>query len=188
MKTGIKLITFFLFIGSIIFIASHLITWLIPALITLEASYAELPPELMVTEADLIFAGEVQAISDSRWNQDSGDYWVEGLPYHQVTFFVTHHLKGNIEKEVVVTILGNNPSESITAQAVMPSPHTLQIGDEALIFARQTTLTWRGEKSVLAIMLLGNPATSIALKTGEGYQTTNGMTYNLVELSAELNR
>ena len=38
-------------------------------------SYASVPIDLQIEEADIIFAGTITAVSGTHWNQDSGEYW-----------------------------------------------------------------------------------------------------------------
>lgn len=55
---------------------------------------------MMIKNADVIVAGKVIAIGETRWNQDSGQYWeetfqygayetiVSALPYYEITMSV----------------------------------------------------------------------------------------------------
>lgn len=150
--------------------------------VRIEASYAEYPVETMITEADEIFLGRVTEISTTRWNQENGQYWVEGLPYHQVALSIIRPIVGERTDEIVLTVIGNNPLDS-GQDIVMESDNSLRIGDEVIVFARETEFVWRKPERVPAIMFMGSPRTSIMIKEEDGlYHSINGDVYSLEDL------
>ncbi|VAW31134.1 hypothetical protein MNBD_CHLOROFLEXI01-4461 [hydrothermal vent metagenome] len=152
--------------------------------ITMEASYVEYPVETMIMEADIIFLGQVAAVSETRWNQENGQYWNDGLPYHEVTLSVIRPIAGELEDEVRLTIIGNNPLDK---EFVLESNHALKANDEIVIFARDTEFTWREPKRIPAIMFMGSPNTSILAKGEDGlYYSVNGDSYSLDDLINEV--
>ena len=69
-----------------------------PEQVTADVSYQSLPFAEMARAAELVVAGQVTAVSETRWNQDSGAFWEESnidaqgletvdsaLPYYEVT-------------------------------------------------------------------------------------------------------
>lgn len=124
--------------------------------------------EELLKGADLIFAGKVLAISPTRWNQDSGEYWTEtteegmttegeqlttthsAWPIYEVELSVIQPIVDEIgvSQEVVLTLLGKSPIDTVTsdtASDVQVDAETvnLQIGQELIVFAMQTDLAWR---------------------------------------------
>lgn len=149
--------------------------------VTVQASYVEYPVETMLTEAPIIFVGQVVEISETRWNQDSGEFWAGGLPYHQVTLAVVQTIAGEVEEKATLTVIGNHPLDD---EAAMQSDHSWRVGDEMVVFARQTELTWREPERMSALMLMGSPQSSVLLKGEDGlYHAASGEAYTLADLS-----
>ena len=119
-------------------------------------------PEDVIERADAIFVGKVLSISPTHWNQDSGNYWEEvtkeeeyetkhtAMPVHEVEMEVTQLFvdEVGINGNVVLTVIGKSPVDNLTTAAdtvqLIGSPdHMLAVGEEALIFGRQTEIAWR---------------------------------------------
>lgn len=157
-----------------------------------EMTYANVPFEEMLTEANVIVAGKIADIGKTMWNQDSGAYWEEvikdangettihALPYYEVTILPERLLADSLgisDGQLVVTVLGTSPTDhQPTAQ-----DFNLQSGDEIIAFVRQGEIAWwngkviydtetssfeSGRKPVLLFM--GNPANSYLLKGQDG--------------------
>lgn len=139
------------------------------------AAYAEMSFNERLTQAEAIFSGIVTEVSPTRWNQDSGAYWQEvdergeqvrqALPLYTVTLAVQESLAGAtpLDKFVTLTIVGSSPLDKGFDSAERP----LQTGDEVVILARQTELTWR-DGTRLVWYLLGNPYESYLVKSADG--------------------
>lgn len=161
--------------------------WVLPVVasrfLNIEASYIEYPVETMMTEAGIIFQGRVVEISQTRWNQESGEYWNGGLPYHEIVFSVVQPIVGEVQDQVQVTVLGNAPFDD---QVVLESGHSLQVGDELIVFARQTEFAWRVPERVPALMFMGSPESSILTqKEDDLYYAIDGQFYSLAEFIAQ---
>ena len=151
--------------------------------VKVEVSYAEYPVETMIMEADLIFLGQIIEVGETRWNQENGEYWDEGLPYHNVTLAVIQPLVGDLTDEISLTVIGNSPLDS-SQEAILQSNNSLEKGDEIIVFARETEFTWREPERIPAIMFMGGPETSILTKEEDGlYYSINGDVYSLNELT-----
>ena len=152
----------------------------------MEASYVEYPIETMMTEADIIFLGRVAEVSETSWNQENGRYWDGGLPYHNLTFAVLQSIAGDAQDDVSLTVIGN---AQLDTDAVLESDYTLQIGDEVIVFARDTEFTWREPERVSAVMFIGSPETSV-LSSGEDglYHSINGDVYALDDFIEQVNQ
>ncbi len=132
------------------------------------AESAYFTQEELLKGADLIFAGKVLAISPTRWNQDSDEYWTEiteegvtsdgerlttthsAWPVYEIKLSVTQPIVDEIgvNHEVVLTLLGKSPSEADinnTTYGVQVDAETvnLHIGQELVVFATQAELAWR---------------------------------------------
>lgn|SRR5574341_107416 len=145
-----------------------------------EGSYGEVTFDQMIDQADLIVLGQVIAISDPFWNQDSGEYWEPvgdetRMPIHTVTIKVSQFLFGSSDSDqIVVTVTGNSPSGSAIKDATGAeivigggAAHNLQVGQSGVFFVTYKELAWRGgTKSVLRFM--GDPGYSYLLQGEDG--------------------
>lgn len=155
------------------------------------SSYAYLPFETMIKEAEVIVAGKVIAIGETRWNQDSGQYWeetfpsngyetvVSALPYYEITMSVDHLLADSLgvkDSQLVIIVIGPSP---IDHQAEASSIHP-KSGDDIVAFVGQGEIGWRsgqitynkddgsletGRKA--ALLLMGGPDNSHLLKNAD---------------------
>ena len=151
------------------------------------ASYAAMSFDERLARAEAIFTGTVMEVSPTRWNQDSGDYWQDvdaqgeqvrqALPFYTVTLALRETLAGALaDKFVTVTILGVSPRAAGFDSAERP----LQVGDDAVILARQTELTWR-DGSRLVWYLLGDPSESYLVKSADGLYRLPGAVEGLTQ-------
>lgn len=105
----------------------------------------------MIKQAAAIFIGEVQSISRTRWNQDSGEYWEAAghpqMPYFEVKIKVSETLVDTLSlgSEVIVTVLGSSPAGNDAVSNVQVGGDTLALrtDDLAIFFIRATEITWR---------------------------------------------
>lgn len=150
----------------------------------IEASYAELPLPLMMTEADLVFVGEILDIGPTRWNADHDRAWPGGLPFHEVRFAIRDTLVGAPAKQVTLLVHGNNPADQ---RQQMEAETELLVGDRLLVFARQTRLAWNEDQTIPATMLIGRPGSSVLYETEpDRFAAEDGQVYALPELQDEI--
>lgn len=150
----------------------------------IEASYAELPMPLMMTESDLVFVGEILDIGPTRWNADHDRAWPGGLPFHEVHFAIRETLVGAPARQVTLLVHGNNPADG---DRQMEAETELKVGDRLMVFARQTRLAWNEDETIPATMLIGRPGSSVLYETESGaFEAEEGQTYALRELQDEI--
>jgi hypothetical protein len=104
----------------------------------------------MITQAEAIFLGRVDFVGETKWNQESGAYWAEGQPYYHIAVSVVQPLVDEIGLGTggVLTVSGKSPlnGQSTGGDAmtlVDSSRQELQVGDEIILFVRQSEMTWR---------------------------------------------
>ncbi len=155
-------------------------------------TYKDLSFEEMATAADLVVAGQIAAISPTRWNQDSGEFWedtfVDGygrqvadtaLPYYEVTVAAQRTLVDGAGLDlapgapVVFTVIGQSPAAAPgTAGVLVSAGHAdgaidLAVGSPAVVFARRADMAWRGGTRAI-LQPLGNPAAAVvAVEPGQ---------------------
>jgi hypothetical protein len=100
------------------------------------AHFQQLHEDTIVRAAEMVLLGKVDAISDPKWNQDSGAAWMsspEGdasttlsevaapapFPYYTVTIEVIEPWRGNVASGDLVTVyvLGSRPRDDIHGRA-----------------------------------------------------------------------
>jgi hypothetical protein len=131
-------------------------------------------------------------IGETRWNQDSGQYWeetfqysgyetiVSALPYYEITMSVDRLLAdspGIKEGQLIITVMGT----SLLDHQEEASPIHPKSGDEIVAFVRQGEIGWRrgeitynkedgsletGRKA--AMLLMGGPDNSHLLRNENG--------------------
>jgi hypothetical protein len=112
-----------------------------------EFSYVTPAYEQLINESDIVFVGTLTDISPSKWNQDSGEYWTDESPtttaviqYHTLTFdvsqFIINKTKPQDVKSIEITVLGPSPLDK-------NADYSLSVGDNVVIFARETELAWK---------------------------------------------
>lgn len=161
------------------------------------SSYVYTPFDEMVKSADVIFLGQITHIGETKWNQDSGEYWQEtikdefgetivpALPYFEVTISPVQMIVNtlDIEGPVVVTVLEHSPLDSLGGE------FDLKIGDEIITFVSQSEIAWyfgevtynnstkafeSGRKTVL--LFTAAPNQSSLMKNNDGsYQLSTDM-------------
>lgn len=109
-------------------------------------SYGALSYEQLINNADVVFVGKLQNVSVSKWNQDSGEYWMDDesttavVQYHTLTFdvsqFIINKTKSPDLKSIEITVLGPSPLDE-------NADYSLSIGDNLVVFARETELAWK---------------------------------------------
>ena len=131
----------------------------------------------MARGANAVLSGQVMAVSPTRWNQDSGEFWDRELPggqteaaqpYYEITLRVDDPIVDTTAqgiaagRDVVLTVVGMNPEEEHAIAAGIGvttgdhGPEGLEVGQRAVIFAQKTAMTWReGTKPILQLM--GHP-------------------------------
>jgi len=165
--------------------------------IAFHASYADVSIDEQIKEADIIFAGKITDISVTQWNQDNGKYWEEvvvdeiGETVYTATPFFTIKLlmdqpvfpDTKLNDSVVITVVGISPLEKISEDV----ENTLQVGNEVVIFARQSELTWR-EGSRPILQLMSEPQKSFFLLGDDGLYRTEQIEEKAVSLDELVER
>ncbi len=156
-----------------------------------DALYAGVSFEDMLTGSDLSFAGMVLEIGDARWNQDNGLPWTgdDAFIYHTITCLVAQPiagtaLEGTMEEKIVLTIVGSPSPGSDKQHIVMENDQILAVGDQVIVFARQTELIWRKPDRKPVTVLAGYPPHSILVKSKDGlYRSTRDGPYTFDEVA-----
>lgn len=111
-------------------------------------SYTAPAYEQLINDADVVFAGTLKHISHSKWNQDNDEYWTDESParvttplqYHTLQFDVSQFIINKTEskdlKKIEITVLGPSPIDG-------NADYNLSIGDNVVVFARETELAWK---------------------------------------------
>lgn len=158
------------------------------ASVQFEFTYTDVSFEERMQQAQVVLAGKVLSISPTKWNQDSGDYWEEeidgtlysALPYYEIEVSTEQLLSPSegIGQSMIITVLGTAPNKNEAVEAdglavIGESPLPLAIGDQVVVFARQTDLAWRdGSRAVWYFM--GDPAQSFMTMGEDGLYTVPG--------------
>lgn len=172
-------------VGVLVFAGfSNLLRTLSLYFVQTDAIYAGYSPTQMMSESDVIFAGTVKDISASSWNQDSKNPWSDGLVYHTIEMELITSVVGEFSTDnpiVTLTVIGSSPVER------EDTDHNLQVGDEVMVFARDTEFAWREGGRIPATMFLGMPSQSAWLKNKDGYyEAPDGKLYTLSDLTATI--
>jgi hypothetical protein len=125
-------------------------------------SYQSYTEDQRIDESDLIFMGAVEEISRTKWNQDSGEPWDDGLRVHELHVQVIEPIAGSLHEQelVTVTVLGTSPLDGHADYDLTP-------GTQAVFFVSRTDLAWRdGTHPVL--VFVGNPADSYYRQASNG--------------------
>ncbi len=119
--------------------------------------YESAPIPKKIKRSGFIVSGFISFISDTSWNQDTGEYWedtsadggtiIPALPYFTVDIVTDVILLGPVDlpRKITLTILGESPHS-----ANKDADLQWREGDEVVIFGRKTQLAWReGSKDIL---------------------------------------
>lgn len=155
-------------------------------IIQIERSYVLLSREDLIEQADEIFLGQVQRISPTRWNQDSGEYWEEmtkesdgrgqttlPLAYYEVEFSIIRSIWGTPDGTLTVTIVGKSPVDDRLLAVHEGQQFEVQfgenlhfrVGDRLIVFVHYSTLPWRDP---------GKPLQRVDLPDGGYYYDPGG--------------
>jgi len=136
--------------------------------------YAALSRRERIQQADAIVRAEVQAISPTRWNSDSGQPWTPlppeipdrpvPVPIHTVTLRVIQTLaaRESLPDSIEVVVIGNSPLEAPPTHqrwVKVPAEHQLHVGDSIVAFLSRRDLVWEGGRRSVW-MFIGFPAAS----------------------------
>ena len=140
-----------------------------------ERMYASHTFAEMTDLADMIFVGKVTDISPVQWNQDNGEYWgaesgdlMTPIPLRYITVdlvkpIVPETLDASLKITSMTDLVLLDEKNNVTNQEEMEQG--LRVGDQVVVFVRQTKLAWRGGVHP-ATMLMGVPTQSY-FKLGE---------------------
>lgn len=163
---------------------------------SVEYEYIYFPFAELVAKSDTIVAGRVLELSETKWNQDSGEYWEHALeyggyetiviadPYYELTISVERSFVNNItddssaDKQLTITVPEMSPLDS-------GSTAMFRTGDEIIAFVIKDEMAWYegtatyderynaveigGEKSVFTF--IGSPSASFLSKGEDGNYT-----------------
>jgi len=112
-------------------------------------NYVALPFDELVKTSDVILVGKVIELTPSRWNQDSGEYWADGMQYHLIRIeasqFIVDNIGASSQKTIEIMVGGESIAEG-------NYDYNLNVGDEVIAFASLVDLAWRGgTKSMLQV-------------------------------------
>jgi len=126
-------------------------------------SYVYLDEEQAIDHADAIFLGQVVNVSPTRWNQDSGRAWNQGLQIHTVAVEVIEAIvdEVDLDKRATITVLGESPLAG-------GADHNLSVGERAIFFIRQTDLAWREGGTRPILEFISAPTDSYYRQRGDG--------------------
>lgn len=112
----------------------------------------------MIAAADAIFVGQVNDISPTSWNQDSGQYWEQEIEGTTITATPVHQLKVAVLQPIVdqvglgetavLTVSGKSPGDNglvqITESLQLGGTvdYDLQVGDRVILFATEREISW----------------------------------------------
>lgn len=167
--------------------------YVIPNFVVSEALYASVPTDSLMRESELIFVGRVTEISETRWNQDNGRFWSNGIPYYIITLSVIEPIVGEMGDEIKLTVLESSPLDDSMSliesdnENVVLREHPLEIGEKAVIFARPTQIAWRNPDRVPAIIFNGYPRGATYVERSDGYfHSLDGNVFTLEDITAEI--
>lgn len=114
-----------------------------------QVDYVALPFDELVKTSDVILVGKVVELTPSRWNQDSGEYWADGMQYHlvriEVSQFIVDKIGASSQKTIEIMVGGESIAEG-------NYDYNLNVGDEVFAFAGLVDLAWKGgTKSMLQV-------------------------------------
>lgn len=139
---------------------------------TFEFAYEELSVDDLVRGSDRIVSGVIISISETKWNQDSNEYWEDesedrstlytAIPFFEVEVDVHEVLSGETRslKPVVITVLGLSPRDD--------EQEIFSAGEEGVFFLRVTDLAWRYDETRKIVALMSSPETSVLSKRRSG--------------------
>jgi len=164
----------------------------------------------MNKNADVIVAGRAMAIGETKWNQDSGEYWeevfqddsgyetiVRAVPYYEITMSADDLIADSLglkEGHLIITVIGFSPLDQ---QAEAPTFHP-KIGDEIVAFVRQAEIGWYSGEITYnredgfetgrrdALLLIGGPDNSHLLRNENGLYYRPSAKESLFSPAAEL--
>jgi hypothetical protein len=142
------------------------------------ASYAYMSREERIAKAQAIFVGKVTAISESYWNQDSGEEWRKApddpnqnspasLMIHTITIEIEQSIVEviKLDKEINVTVIGKSPNDG-------PTDDQLKVGDKAVFFVAERNLAWRQGGMKKKLMMVNSPGDSFFIYQSDGFYHT----------------
>lgn len=128
-------------------------------MMTFEFSYEALSADERIRRSTAIIHGSIISISETKWNQDSHEYWEDesedgrtlytAIPFYEIEVQAGDQFKGSSKDVWTITVLGANSDFSI--------------GDEATFFVRETELAWRNDEHRRVVMPVSEPSFSILL-------------------------
>lgn len=148
-------------------------------------SYIGLTDKETINQADAIFLGKIANISPTRWNQDSGELWDDGLLIHEIEFEVIQPIVDTVglDNRATITMLGNSPLDENAGHDL-----DFKVGEQAVVFVRETDLAWREGGSRRILEFIGDPIDAYYRQRGNGlYQGRPGKApVSLEELTARI--
>ncbi len=141
---------------------------------TVTVDYISLSLPERIKNSAFVLTGVITAISPTKWNQDSGEYWEDwspdketryvALPYFTLEISNISSLASTIElgDSTLITVVGKSP---IGCEHV--SDISLGVGRRVIVFGKKTELSWRnGRRPIFG--LVADPAQSILILGSDG--------------------
>lgn len=137
-------------------------------------SIVAIPWEQTNSQADVVVEGKIQAVSQTAWNQDSGDLWgssieeaksgsgdeqaqsgVFALPYYTIEVKVDRVILGDAKPGDVLTftVLGNSPYDPLNGGPV--DERYIAKGSSVLAYGTYRPMPWKGEGERKVLMVTG---------------------------------
>ena len=150
----------------------------------IEFSYSETPIATQLAESDLIVLGTISAISHTCFNQNSGEYYQDALPYFQIHLTIEEILQQQLDldqAELVLTQVGYSPLDDAAA-----SPFA--VGDQAVALVVARELAWQGGARRPILRPFDYFGSSLLLAQPDGtFASSNGQTaLTLAEIRSQL--
>lgn len=158
--------------------------------VTSEGEYVIFPSDSVVKNADVVVAGRVKSVGESRWNQENGRLWEGDLSmmFHLVEIEVTKQFAGDIKEGETFEMFvgGNSPSDvekvivSIVGDGNAAYHEHLYSGDEVIIFAEYDELHWSSSGKIAdttfpVIAPIGGPIQGVMRRSEEGVYSSQNM-------------
>lgn len=106
----------------------------------IDLSYSETPIETQLAESDLIVLGIISAVSHTCFNQNSGKFYRDALPYFEIHLTIEEVLRQQQAPdttELVLTQVGYSPLDDSI-------PPSFTVGDRVVALIVERELVWRG--------------------------------------------
>lgn len=184
MKKYIAVIFFVIVLGTFAFV--QVMPFFRPA-VSVDTLYVALRPADMIRDAEIIVLGEVTKIGSTRWNQDNGFYYKDGMPYHEVVVNVQETILGTFEEgdEMILTVLGQS-SGDLNVEPTIGDQDSKSRGQQIVVFAERREIAWREPERMPVLTFMGGPNQGILFNEDGYYTSVHGPRFTLEQLVNEV--